>query len=77
MGTRRSGFKGRRVPPGMRGKGAPAIDHGERVIEITVCRAGSVHLSRVLIQLLERLRIWMDCPLNAGEGPTSHGQSVA
>ncbi len=58
-------------------KGVPAIDHHERVIEITVCRAGSVHLTRVLAQLLERLRIWVDCPLNTSGGATSHGQSVA
>ena len=55
----------------------PAINHRERVIEITVCRTGSVHLGRVLTQLLEWLRIWVDCRLNASGGTTSHGQSVA
>ena len=56
---------------------SPAIDHRERVIEITVCRTRSVHLSGVSTQSLERLRTWVDCPLNAGGGPTSYGQSMA
>ena len=78
MGTCRSRFKGVSSAPGRPAKGgSPRIDHCERVIEITVCRTRSVHLSRALTQLWEELKIWVHCPLNAGGGPTSHGQSMA